>query len=76
MEVRVRVTPGGRRERVTKLSETELQVVVREPAERNAANSRVREIVAETFGVLPRSVHIRTGHKSHTKVYTIGDVHT
>ncbi len=72
MFVHVRVLPGARRERVTKNSETEFQIEVKEPKERNLANKRIREILAEEFGLDIGQVRMLTGHRSPSKIFSIG----
>ncbi len=71
MYIRVRVTPGAKKERVTRVSETEFDIQVREPAERNMANGRVRTLVAIACGVPEKSVRILIGHHSTTKLLTV-----
>lgn len=74
MYVRVRVTPHAKKELVTIVAPTELQISVREPRERNLANMRVRELVARHFGVDVKKVHLIAGHRSIVKMFSI-DVH-
>lgn len=72
MYVHVRVVPGARRETVTKESDTEFYIAVKEPKERNLANTRVREILAHKFGVQIGQVRMITGHRSPSKMFSIG----
>lgn len=71
MYVRVHVSPSARTEHITKVSETEFRIAVREPAQRNIANGRVQEILAHEFRIAKSSVRLLTGHRSPHKVYTI-----
>ncbi len=71
MYVHVRVVAGTRKEKVLKKTETEYEIWVREPAERNLANGRIREILAVEFGVAPSAIRLLTGHRSPSKMYTI-----
>ena len=71
MFVRVHVVPGAKKENVTKESDTVFQIMVKEPAERNLANGRVRELLAEVFGVAVGKVRIVTGHRSPTKMFDV-----
>lgn len=71
MYVRVSVTPGAKRERVVRVGEAELEVAVREPAERNRANRRVVEVAAAHYGVSLRAVRIISGHRSPRKVLSV-----
>jgi len=71
MYVRARVTPGAKRERVVRTADDEFEISVREPALRNLANTRVREVVARELGLAPGAVRIIAGHRSGTKVMSI-----
>ncbi|MEK7201461.1 MAG: DUF167 domain-containing protein [Patescibacteria group bacterium] len=71
MYVRVHVAPGSKREQITEGKGGILLITVREPAEGNQANKRVRELVALRL-LLPLSkVRILSGHHSPTKLLTI-----
>jgi uncharacterized protein YggU (UPF0235/DUF167 family) len=72
MYVRVRVKAGARKEQVTQVSDTEYLMSVREPAERNLANTRIRELLAVHTGVQKEQVRIVTGHRSPTKIFAVG----
>lgn len=71
MYVRVRVTPGARKERVERVAEAEYIMSVREPAERNLANTRVRILVANALGTRERDVRLVSGHRSPVKVFDV-----
>ena len=47
------------------------EAYVREPAQKNLANTRVRELVADYFGVALSSVAITKGHRSRNKLLEI-----
>ena len=66
------VTPGAKRERVEE-KDGLFVITVKEPASRNLANDRVREIVAERFGVPLGKVRILTGHRARGKMISISD---
>ena len=68
--LKVFVTPGARKEKVETKGDV-LAVSVREPAERNEANDRVRAIVALLHGVPVGKVRIMTGHRSRAKMISI-----
>jgi len=74
MYVKVRVEAGARRERVEEVSKNSFRISVREPAEDNAANRRVRELIAAQYGVSLKAVKIFTGHRSPSKLLAIRDV--
>ena len=71
MYVKVRVFPGMKKERVTKTAPHTYELVVKAPARQNAANHRVRELMAAAYGVPTGSVRIVTGHRSPSKVLDI-----
>ena len=71
MYIRVRVKASSRKEQIQKVSETEYLMAVKEPAERNMANKRVRELLAGAFGARLENVRIITGHHSPTKVFDV-----
>jgi uncharacterized protein YggU (UPF0235/DUF167 family) len=71
MHVRVRVKAGARKELFSAVDETLFTIAVREPAEQNRANLRVRTLLAEYFEVTPRQVKLLTGHHAPHKLYEI-----
>ena len=71
MYIKVRVIPGGKKEKVTKVSETEFDIVVREKAERNMANNRIREILSSEYNIEMGAVRMITGHRSQSKIFDI-----
>ncbi len=71
MYIKVRVTAGAKREAVTKVSKSSYKISVREPAERNLANTRVIELVAIELHVLANKVRIINGHQSPSKMLSI-----
>ncbi len=71
MYIRVHAVPGARKERVTREGEGVYTIAVKEPAERNMANTRIREILAAEHGVSAKEVKILTGHRSPSKVFVV-----
>ncbi len=71
MYVKVKVIAGMRKERVTQTDDNTFEMTIKEPAERNLANKRIKEILAEEFGVSPKSVRIVTGHHSQGKIFDV-----
>jgi len=61
-EVRVVVKAGARRERLQEGEKGGLAIEVKEPAQDGRANDRVRELIAERYGVPLKSVRIVAGH--------------
>jgi len=70
MYIKVFVTPSARRERVEEVEEI-LHISVKEPAQGNHANVRVREIVAERYNVPYSKVVILSGHRSRGKMLAV-----
>ena len=67
----VKVTAGARKESLKQKNEDHFEISVREKAERNMANSRVIEIVANHFGVPVNKVRIVNGHRSPSKLLVV-----
>jgi uncharacterized protein YggU (UPF0235/DUF167 family) len=72
MMLRVFVTPSAKKEVVEEKEDT-LVIRVKEPAQANHANTRVREIVAGRLGVPVAKVRILTGHHGRSKIVSISD---
>lgn len=70
--LRVFVTPSAKKEVVEEKEDT-LVIRVKEPAQANHANTRVREIVAGRLGVPVAKVRILTGHHGRSKIVSISD---
>ena len=71
MYVKVRVTAGMRKEKVEKTGDHTFQMVIKEPAERNLANKRIRTILANWYTVPEGNVRIVTGYHSQSKIYDV-----
>ena len=71
MHIKVRVAAGVKKEAWKKISEDAFQASVKEPAERNMANARVRGLVAGYFKVPVGKVRIVSGHHSPSKILSI-----
>lgn len=78
MYIKVFVTPGAKKEKIEENPSTKLGaggetllISVKEPAEQNRANTRVREILAARAGVPVAKVRILTGHRSRSKMISI-----
>lgn len=69
--VRVRVTAGAKREQVEQHMDGSFTITVKERAEANSANTRVRTIVAERLGVPLQSVQIQSGQQKGSKLVRI-----
>lgn len=71
MYVSVRVVAGAKREEIKELPRGRLKISVKEPAKRNLANARVRELVAQRLRVSPERVRLISGHASPSKLFSI-----
>jgi uncharacterized protein YggU (UPF0235/DUF167 family) len=71
MYVKVHVFAGMKKESVKKLKDNVYEIVTKAPAERNIANERVREIIAEECGVSTKAVRIVSGHHSPSKLLEV-----
>ena len=71
MLLRVKVKPSSKKEEVKKISESEYEVKVSAPPEGGKANERLREILADFFGVPKVRVKILRGHTSRIKLVEI-----
>jgi len=66
--VSVKVFPSSKKEKVVVLASDSFEIYVREPAQNNMANTRVRECVAAHFEVALNRVTIKTGHRARKKL--------
>lgn len=69
MYLKLKVIPDSKMEKVEKLSDDSWRIWVRVPAENNAANSRVLELVRSEFP--NTSIRIVSGHHSPSKIVSI-----
>ncbi len=74
MYVRVVVYPNAKRETVLVTGPQRYTVSVKEPAEQNAANHRVRELIAKVQEVPVSQVKIISGHQHSRKILSVPDV--
>lgn len=71
MYVKVRVVAGMKKEKVVQVDDVTYEMTVKEPAERNLANKRIRMILAEQYNVEEKRVRIVTGHHSQSKIFDV-----
>jgi len=72
MYLKVKLTPGAKKEILSKEGET-FVISVKEPARQNLANRRLQEIMADFLGILPKEVRIVSGHTSRHKILSVPD---
>lgn len=73
MFIKVRVIAGAKKEIIQKKTENSFILSVKEKAERNMANKRVCEIIADELSVPIKKVRIINGHQSPGKIISIVD---
>jgi uncharacterized protein YggU (UPF0235/DUF167 family) len=73
MYIHVLVTAGAKKENFKKIKDDHFEISVKEKAERNLANTRVLEIVAEYFKISKNKVRIVNGHRHPSKLLIIED---
>ena len=71
MYIRVKVFPGQKKELVKEVGENRLEIHVKEPAERNLANERVKELLAGRCGVSSKKVKLVNGHHHPVKLFSV-----
>lgn len=71
MFIKVKVIPGAKKELIQKKSENRYILQVKEPAERNLANTRIRGIIASIYKVNVKTVRIISGHQNSSKILSI-----
>jgi len=69
--VRTKVFPSSKKEKFIKIDDGQFEIYVREPAQRNLANYRVRELIARNFSVSISQVQMLTGHHSPKKTMRV-----
>ncbi len=72
MLIKVRVTTGAKNEKVKKVADDHFEISVREKPENNAANHRIIALVAMALRVPIKAVRIIKGHRSPSKILSIG----
>jgi uncharacterized protein YggU (UPF0235/DUF167 family) len=71
MYVKVHVYAGMKRESVTKTKAETYEIVTKAPAERNLANEKVREVIAQEYKVSIKQVRIVSGHHNPSKLLEV-----
>ena len=71
MYIRVKVYAGLKKESFKEKGKDSFEVAVKEPAERNLANNRVLELVADHYGVKKNKIRIISGHHHQSKILSL-----
>ena len=71
MYIKVKVQAGCKKEKIQKKKENYFLISVKEPAERNLANNRIKELIASIYAINIKSVRIISGHQSPSKILSV-----
>ncbi|MEI6659953.1 MAG: DUF167 domain-containing protein [bacterium] len=71
MYIRVNAIAGAKKESIEKVGENCYDISVREPAERNLANARIRTLLARELSFPEKFVRLISGHQSPHKIFSI-----
>lgn len=69
--IHVKVKTGARKENFQKINKDHFGISVKEKAERNMANARVLELIANHFNVPMNKVRIINGHRHPSKLLLV-----
>jgi len=71
MYIKIKVEACYKKEKIEKISDFRYKIQVKEHAERNMANDRICEIVANIFKVNTKKVRIISGHHHSSKILSV-----
>lgn len=71
MYIKVQVYAGMKKEQVTRLKEHHFEIVTKAPARGNAANRKIRELIAAEYGVPDRHIRLVSGHHHPNKILEV-----
>jgi len=71
MYIKIKVTAGAKRETLAQETKDHFKISVKEPALRNLANMRVRELIANHYKIPIGKVRIINGHHSPSKLLVV-----
>jgi uncharacterized protein YggU (UPF0235/DUF167 family) len=71
MYIKVRVTSCAKKENFEQISKDHFKILVKEKAERNMANDRVRYLLAGYFSVSLGKIRLISGHHSPGKIFSV-----
>lgn len=71
MYIKVRVKAGSKKEEVVISKQESFSIFVKEPATRNLANKRARELIANHYSLPIGKVRIVNGHHSPSKLFVV-----
>jgi uncharacterized protein (TIGR00251 family) len=71
MYIKVKVSPGSKKETFEQISPDHFKISVKEPAKMNLANKRVIELIARHFGISSGKTRIVSGQRSPNKILNV-----
>lgn len=71
MYVKVMVVPSAKKEKIINKKENVYEIFTKETALQNLANHRVRELLAEIYGINKGKIRLISGHHSPGKIFDV-----
>ncbi len=71
MYIKVRVKVGVKKESFEKIKKDFFEISIREKAERNMANDRLRKLISEHFSLPLGKIRLISGHHSPSKIFSV-----
>lgn len=71
--IKVWVNPGSKKEKLENIDATTYEISVKQPAERNLANIRIKELLALELKIPVQKIRMISGHRSGSKIFSIPD---
>ena len=71
MYIKVKAFPKSKKEEIKEVAEGRFEIKIKEKAEKNLANQRIIEILAQHFKVEKEDVKIINGHHHPSKLLSI-----
>lgn len=71
MFIKVKAKPKAKRETVERTGDFSFTISVKEPSERNLANTRIRELLARELDVPTHKIRMISGHTSPSKMFEV-----
>lgn len=71
MYIKVKATAGAKKEKFEQSGKDLFKISVKEKAERNMANGRLREVLADHFSLPLGKIRLISGHHSPSKIFSV-----
>lgn len=72
--IKVWANPGSKKEKVEKIDSSTYEISVKQPAERNLANTRIRELLSLELQIPVQNIRMISGHRSGSKIFSTPDI--